>query len=247
MKNPQPTGGAEYCRHFRLESDRRLERLPPPDLSGRQCRLERNQYLCHGTAFRDQNLTTDQAIQEYYRRNFPDPHWRPLQELLKLSDEVIKELLYTEDFASRKMYFRRLRVPPLVNVYWRHIVANHFMRKFMRCYVSDGKRAVKQGFAALKKIKRMKELAEPLGLPVDDIRFQYDTFRIIATVREYYFLDFTEELEERLRQMKVEYEEKYDEPRYTLMLDTSRFKLRRSTLRLMLKMMFRGEHGYRLF
>ncbi len=197
--------------------------------------------------FRDQTVTADQAIQEFYRLHFAGPHWRPLQELLRLSDEVVKELLYTEDFASRSIYFRRLRVPPLVNVYWRHIVANHFMRKFMRCYVSDGKRAVKQGFRALKKIRRMKVLAEQLGLPADDIRFQYDTFEIIAAVREYYFLDFTDELAARLRQMKAAYEAKYAEPRYTLLLDTSKLKIRRATLKLMLRMMFRGEHGYRLF
>jgi hypothetical protein len=196
--------------------------------------------------FRD-GITADQAIQQYYRKHFPDPHWRPLQELLRLSDEVIKELLYIEDFASRRMYFRRLRIPPLVTVYWRHIVANHFMRKFMRCYVTDGKRVVKQGFRALKKIKRMQALANRLGLPVEDLQFQYDTFKIIATVREYYFLDFTAELETRLIRMKKEYEAKYDEPRYTLMLDFSKFKLRRAHLHLMLKMMFRGEHGYRLF
>ena len=196
--------------------------------------------------FRD-GRSADQAIQEYYRAHFPDPHWRPLQELLRLSDEVIKELLYIEDFASRKIYFRRLRVPPLVTVYWRHIVANHFMRKFMRCYVSDGKRAVEQGFRALKKIKRMQELADQLGLPVEDLQFQYDTFKLIATVREYYFLDFTDELEKRLVEMKAQYEVKYAEPRYSLMLDFSKFKLRRAHLRLMLNMMFRGEHGYRLF
>ena len=196
--------------------------------------------------FRD-GMSADQAIQAYYREFYSSPHWRPLQELLKLSDEVIKELLYIEDFATRHMFFRRLRVPPLVTVYWRHIVVNHFMRKFMRCYVSNGKKTVKQGFRALKKIKRMEELAGDLGLPVEDLRFQYDTFRIIATVREYYFLDFTNELEKRLIRMKEAYEKQYDEPRYTLMLDFSRFKLRRAHLHLMLKMMFRGEHGYRLF
>ncbi|WP_372806832.1 hypothetical protein [Pontiella sp.] len=196
--------------------------------------------------FRD-GISADQAIQQYYREHFPDPHWRPLQELLRLSDEVVKELLYIEDFASRRIYFRRLRVPPLVTVYWRHIVANHFMRKFMRCYVADGRRVVEEGFRALGKIKRMEVLANRLGLPVEDLRFQYDTFKLVATVREYYFLDFTDQIETRLIRMKHEYEAKYDEPRYTLMLDFSRFKLRRAHLKLMLKMMFRGEHGYRLF
>jgi hypothetical protein len=196
--------------------------------------------------FRD-GISADQAIQEYHREHFSNPYWRPLQKLLQLSDQVIKELLYIEDFASRRMFFRRLRVPPLVTVYWRHIVANHFMRKFMRCYVSNGKQTVKQGFRALRKINRMEELAIELGLPAKDFEFQYDTFKIIATVREYYFFDFTDELEKRLMNMKAAYEVKYDEPRYTLMLDTSRFHLRRTHLHLMLKVMFRGEHGYRLF
>ena len=196
--------------------------------------------------FRD-GISADQAIQQYYREHWPDPHWRPLQELLRLSDEVIKELLYIEGFASRSIYFRRLRVPPLVTVYWRHIVVNHFMRKLMRCFVSDGARAVEQGRRALEKIRRMKTLADHLGLPVEDFEFQYDTFEIIAAVREYYFLDFNEEIIERLEKMKAAYESKYEEPRYTVMLDFSRFKLRRAQLYLMLRIFFRGEHGYRLF
>ncbi len=196
--------------------------------------------------FRD-NITADQAIQAYYREHWPDPHWRPLQELLKLSDEVIKELLYIEDFASRRIYFRRLRVPPLVTVYWRHIVVNHFMRKFMRCYVLDGPRVVEQGRQALRKIRRMCELADLLGLPAEDLQFQYDTFEIIAAVREYYFLEFNEQIMEQLENLKEAYEAKHAEPRYTVMLDFSRFKLRRAHLHLMLRTLFRGEHGYRLF
>ena len=196
--------------------------------------------------FRD-NVTTDQAIQQYYRENWPDPHWRPLQELLRLSDEAVKELLYIEDFASRHIFFRRLRVPPLVNVYWRYIIVNHFMRKFMRCYVTDGRRAVEQGRRALDKIRRMKELTLHLGLPVEDLDFQYDTFEILAAVREYYFLEFSEEIIERLKTLKTDYERKYEEPRYTVMLDFSRFRFRRGHLQLMLRVFFRGEHAYRRF
>ncbi len=196
--------------------------------------------------FRD-GLSADQAIQQYYREHWPDPHWRPLQELLQLSDEVVKELLYIEDFASRGIYFRRLRVPPLVSVYWRYILANHFMRKFMRCYVADGENTVRQGNRALAKIARMYELAKFLGLPSEDLRFQYDTFEIIAAVREYYFLEFNEGIMKRLEKLKADYEAKYEEPRYTVMLDFSRFKLRRAHLRMMLRIIFRGEHGYRLF
>jgi len=196
--------------------------------------------------FRD-GLSADQAIQKYHRDHFGNPNWRPLQELLKLSDEVIKELLYIEDFASRRMYFRRLRIPPLVTVYWHHIVANHFMRKFMRCYVSNGQKTIEQGYHSLGKIKRMKVLAAELGLPAEDLQFQYDSFAIMATVREYYFMDFTDEIARRLGKLTDAYEAKYDKPRYTVLLDFSRVNLRKDHLRLILKLLFRGEHGYRLF
>lgn len=196
--------------------------------------------------FRDR-ITTDQAIQQFHRERSGNPYWRPLQELLRLSDEVVKELLYIEEFATRDMYFRRLRIPPLVAVYWRYIIVNHFLRKFLRCYVSGGRKTVEQGYAALEKIKRMQRLAELLELPVHDFDFQYDTFKIIATVREYYFLDFSDDIIARLERLKALYETKYGEPRYTVMLDFSRFRLRRAHLALMLRILFRGEHGYRLF
>jgi hypothetical protein len=196
--------------------------------------------------FRD-NITTDQAIQHYYRENWPDPHWRPLRKLLQLSDEVVKELLYIEDFASRHIYFRRLRVPPLVTVYWRYIIVNHFMRKFMRCYVRDGSRAVRQGRRALTKIKQMKELALYLGLPAEDFDFQHDTFEILSVVREYYFLDYSDAVIERIEMLKAAYEKKYAEPRYHVMVDFRRFRLRSAHLHLMLRILFRGDHGYRLF
>jgi len=159
---------------------------------------------------------------------------------------VAKELLYIEDFATRRIYFRRLRVPPLVTVYWRFIIANHFLRKFMRRYVADGQRAIVQGDRALEKIRWMRDLAVQVGLPCNDFDFQYDTFEIIAAVRHYYFGDFDERIIQRLEALKAAYEAKYPEPRYALMLDFSRFRLRRTHLRLMLKVMFRGEHGYRL-
>jgi hypothetical protein len=194
-----------------------------------------------------QGLSADQAIQQYYREHVHHHQWLPLKELLKLSDEVIKELLYIDEFANRSIYFRRLRVPPLIHVYWRHIIVSHFMRKLLRCYVSNGPEKVKQGQAALLKIDRMIELARQLNMPTDGLYFQRDTFELLATVRAYYFLPYSEELIEHLKTLRDQYEARYPEPRYSLQLDTNRMLLRRGHLALLLRILFRGEHGYRLF
>lgn len=205
-----------------------------------------NEINCYVTLkiFRE-NLTTEKAIQRFYNENYPDTHWNPLYELLKFSDLVIRELLYVDDFATRKLFFRRLRVPPLLAVYWNNIIINHPIRKILRCFIRDGESLIGQGYDALVKIRQMQELARQLGLPHEDLEFQYDTFEVIAAAREYYFRPFSEEIQERLQDLADAYNAKYDEPRYNILIDFARFPVRSAHLALLLKLLFRRQRGYR--
>ncbi len=54
-----------------------------------------------------------------------------LIELLHLSEEVILQLLYLPDFARQRFYFRRVRIPPLLGVYWHHIFVAHSLKKML--------------------------------------------------------------------------------------------------------------------
>ncbi len=196
--------------------------------------------------FRD-HLKTDQAISDFCKSRLGTAHWPTLRELLDLSDQVIKNLLYIDDFATRRIFFRRLRLPPLIAVYWNHILISHLMRKFMRCYVSasGGRNLVRTGYHALRDIRCMKQLAEELGLPAEDFDFQYDTFRIIAVARAYYFLDHPERTLLLLHKMKKRYEAKWPEPRYAAHIDTRPFPLRRAHLHQILRLLLRRHSGYR--
>lgn len=194
-----------------------------------------------------ENLTTEKAIQQFYNEHYPDTHWTPLLELLKRSDTVIRELLYVDDFATRKLFFRRLRVPPLLAVYWNNVIINHPIRKLLRCFIRDGEFLIRQGYDALEKIKEMQQLARPLGLPQEGLEFQYDTFEIIAVAREYYFRPFSAEIQARLLDMANAYNEKHAEPRYHILIDFTRFPIRSTHLALLLKLLFRRQRGYRRF
>ena len=55
-------------------------------------------------------------------------------ELLDHADTVIRELLYIRDFARQKLFFRRVRIPPLLHVYWDSLFINHGVRKVMRIF-----------------------------------------------------------------------------------------------------------------
>jgi hypothetical protein len=196
--------------------------------------------------FRDR-LSSDRSVQAFCNEHLNRIHWQPLKELLDLSDRVIKNLLYIDEFATRRIFFRRLRMPPLIAVYWKHILISHLMRKIMHCYVSRsyGRELTRTGCRTLRDIRRMRQLAGDLGLPQEDFDFQYDTFRIIAAARAYYFLDHPDRTLKLLHKMKIRYEAKWPEPRYAVRIDIKPFPLRSLHFRRIIHLLFRRRSGYR--
>jgi hypothetical protein len=189
-------------------------------------------------------MGADDAVRAWAQARLGADKAERLLVLLRLSDETIREGLYIDEFARRKLFFRRLRVPPLLQVYWDHILISHAMRKLLRCYVRDPSGKVTQSWAALDKIRSMRALAAELGLPAGDFDFQYDTFRMLAAAREYYFGIFGPDRVERLYALRAAYEGKYP-AHYDVRLDFTRFRMRRYQLRLAFALLFRSQRGYR--
>lgn len=172
-----------------------------------------------------------------------------LLELLRLSDEVVKELLYTPALARKKLFFRRVRIPSQLSVFWNNIFIFHSVRKLMRVLVADGEQCVAEGYVALGKIQRMRELARSLDLREDDLRFMQDTFGILALAREYYFLPYSGEMKLRIQKAKKQYKTSYPKgtrARYRIKTDFSNFKIRRFHLRWSLRLLLRNKRGYRI-
>ncbi|MDD2463041.1 MAG: hypothetical protein PHI97_03525 [Desulfobulbus sp.] len=170
-------------------------------------------------------------------------------ELLQLSERAVKELLYIPEYAQKQFFFRRVRIPPLLSVYWNTIFINHSMRKLMRHFVSDSEACLNQAQDALAKIGRMQQLAKEAGLPVDDIDFMQATFALLALAREYALLPFSEELKDRLKQAKKRYKQRFpsgSRSRYKIKLSFKPFRLRRRYLGWLLGLLLRRQRGYRL-
>ncbi len=184
------------------------------------------------------------AVRDWARPRMDAAAAGRLLTLLRLSDEVVREALYMDEFARRKLFFRRLRVPPLLHVYWDHILVNHSMRKLLRCFARHPRRLLAQSLEALEKIRNMRAIAAELGWPTSDFDFQYDTFEILAAARRYYFGNFGPEIVERLRSLRASYARQYN-PRYHVRLDFSPFRCSRAQLRLAMALFFRARRGYR--
>jgi hypothetical protein len=187
----------------------------------------------------------DAAIVAWCRRYAPQMNYAQLLRLLEISSEVVTHLLYIDEFARRKVFFRRLRIPPLLAVFWDHVVINHSMRQMLRCFVSDGEAVIQRGEEALRLIDEMHQLAGALGLPQRDIDFMRDTYRILAAARMYYFREFDPAHARRLEAMREEYRVRHA-VRYSIHLDFRPVKIKTRRLRLYLRILFRDQRGYRL-
>ncbi len=203
-----------------------------------------NAYVCV-RLFRD-GMSAREALREYGRRYLPpDTNLETWVTLMTTSEEVIKKLLYIPEFSERKIFFRRLRMPPMLWNFWDHILINHTMRKVLRLYISDGERAIRQAEDGLTDINRMAAMAGELNLPAEDFRFMYDTLAILAKARIYFLRPYTPEIAHELHRLRDEYNRKYPDG-YSIHLNFRKFRIKRSTLRVLLALCFRDKRGYRV-
>ena len=170
-------------------------------------------------------------------------------ELLGHADTVVQEILYIEDFARQKLFFRRVRIPPLLHVYWDSLFVNHAVRKVLRHFVRDPERAVRGAEAAFSLFPRMIELAHQSDLPAEDIEHMRDFFGLILLARRYYLQPYDEALTEEIRAVKRAYKERWPKSarqRYRVKLSFEPVKFTSRTLGIAATVLLRRKRGYRL-
>lgn len=167
-------------------------------------------------------------------------------ELLRLSETVIRDLLYIPDFARQKLFFRRVRIPPILHVYWDSLFINHAARKLMRMFVRDNGLALVSGEDAEKLFPNMIELAGKAELPLRDIEHMRDFFHLLALARRYYFLPYNEEITVEINEAKKAYKKRWPAAnRYRIKTSFQRFPIKRRSMALVSRLLLRRQRGYR--
>ena len=169
-------------------------------------------------------------------------------ELLRRSEIVIRRLLYISDFAEQKLFFRRVRIPPLLHVYWDSLFIHDAVRKVISHFVHDAEAAIREGEAAYENFPRMEELAIELGLPSEDIVFMRDTFELILLARRFYLLPPDDVLEARIKAAKDAYKKRWPRShrqRYRIRTSFDSSRLGRRTVAWLAGLLIRRQRGYR--
>ncbi len=170
-------------------------------------------------------------------------------ELLNHADTLIHELFYIGDFARQKLFFRRVRIPPLLHVYWDSLFINHAVKKIITHFVPNPGDALRNGEAAAEQFPRMLELARKADLPVDDIEHMRDFFSIVLLARRYYFLPFDDSLSAQIQAAKKHYKHRWhrkSRERYRVKVSFEPFHLKRQTLAWIAGLLLRRKRGYRM-
>ncbi|MBD3390510.1 MAG: glycosyl hydrolase family 67 [Chitinivibrionales bacterium] len=230
-------GISVWCQTGGWSRFRRLSFLPSSSLWN-----EINAYVTI-KIFRDR-LSALEAIAEFCREKLPGKDPRKLIRLLSLSDTLVKELWYLPEFSRQRLYFRRLRVPPLLWIFWDTIVVNHTIRKVLRRLVRRRREAIREGYQALYKIREMRGLAGDLGIDQSMFDFQYDTFRLVATAREYFLGQWSAELGERIERMAHEYRNRYPNG-FVIEHDFAPVRIKKRVIKAIFKLCLRRRPDYR--
>lgn len=167
-------------------------------------------------------------------------------ELLEHAETVIRGILYIGEFARRKLFFRRVRIPPLLHVYWDSLFINHAVRKLMRHFTADHGQAVTEAESAAGLFPRMISLAREAELPADDVEHMRDFLHLVLLARRYYFLPYDEALAVEVRAAKVIYKQRWPRNRrYRIRVSFAPFPLKRLTLAMASRFLLRSRRGYR--
>lgn len=170
-------------------------------------------------------------------------------ELLRHADTVIQEIFYIEEFATQKLFFRRVRIPPLLHLYWDGLFINHAVSKILCHFVPDPEISLRSAESASLLFPKMISLTRKADLPVDDIEHMRDFFGIILLARRYYFLPFDEALAEQIRSAKRTYKARYpstERKRYKIKVSFTPFHIKRRTLSWASSILLRKQRGYRI-
>ncbi len=192
--------------------------------------------------------SVEEAVRSFCAEiNCPDSS--AMLELLKLNDRVIKNLLYIKEVAQQKLFFRRIRIPPLLTVYWNNIFINHSARILLLSLVENPEKTLREAMQALQEIRRMKEIAGDLGLPAEDLQYMEDTFTILVLARRFYFLPDNDEERVKIKKAKLRYKKRYPKtfrPRYRIKTNYAPTPLNIKHLGMLFRFALRSKRGYRI-
>jgi hypothetical protein len=191
-----------------------------------------------------ENKSAEKSVTEFSQKRFPDKDPNLLVKIMQLSDEAIKRLWYLPEFSQQVFFFRRLRIPPLLWVYWDIIIVNATLRRIIRRLVVSRNESVDDGFRILNSILEMKCCASELRLDTQDFDFMYATFELLLKLRIYILSEWTPDTKANLDECVRRYIHLHPNG-FSINTDISTRRHGKKMIKVFLKVILRTDPNYR--
>jgi hypothetical protein len=189
-------------------------------------------------------MTVEEAVRSFCRQRLPGRNPEQVLRLMRLSSDIIRDLLYIREFSRQAVYFRRLRLPPQITVFWDTVLITAPIRALLRRYVHNRRAAIDEGYQALAQFTTLLTLCRELRLRAQDVERQRDLFEILAVAREYYFGTSHSSGVRKLETLIARYERKHPN-RFVFIFNPRPSRMADPVLQGALALILRSHRAYR--
>ncbi|NCP02001.1 MAG: hypothetical protein GW861_01325 [Deltaproteobacteria bacterium] len=188
----------------------------------------------------------EEILREFCRQRFAAADSDKLVEVVELFDGLIDHLWYFTPFARRSLWFRRLRVPPLLWIFWDTVLVNRALRLVFQAFQENGKEARQKDKAQRLVLRRLKILLTELETEKLALSMATDTFSLLILLRRFYLGKAGKKRQKKIETRLKAYRQQYPQG-FTIECDFAPFRLRWITTGLFFSVFIRRKPGYRLF
>ncbi len=190
--------------------------------------------------------TAEQILTSFCQQRWPENETARLTEMVSLFDQLIDELWYFRPFAEKSLWFRRLRVPPLLWIFWDTIIVNRALRLVVRTYVDEPEAVKSRDRQQREQIRSLRKLIRDCGVEQEGLILGADTLRMLYTLRRFYLGKGGVRREKKIASRLNKYRKKHPQG-FLVECDFSPFHVRWVTAGILFGLLLRSQARYRWF
>ena len=189
--------------------------------------------------------TAEEILRDFCLERFADADPEKMMDIVSRFDRLIDQLWYFAPYAQRSIWFRRLRVPPLMWIFWDTILVNRALYLFFSAFQDNGKDLRRQDRELRTELRQLKKIIAELPEEEQDLRLGIDTFALIIALRRFYLGKAGKKRERKIKARVKKYHDKYPQG-FVIECDFAPFHIRWVTTGLLFGFFLRQQANYRL-
>ncbi|MFO7765236.1 MAG: hypothetical protein R6V33_02245 [Pelovirga sp.] len=184
-------------------------------------------------------------LRQFCRERFSEQDAEIMIEIVEIFDRLVDRLWYFAPFARRQIWFRRLRVPPLLWIFWDTILVNQPLRLMFRTYLNSPAEIRNDDREERQLIRRLRLLIKQLSVEQEDLTLGVDTLRLLYSLRRFYLGKAGKKRIIKISARIERYRNKYPQG-FIIESDYSPFRIRWITAGVLFALLMRSNPDYRI-